>query len=88
MLPPLGEVLLTSIGNNLILGITVMAMLHGIVYFEHVEQREQQLDALEKNLAMARLEAVKARLNPHFLFNALNSVAELMQVDVEQADAC
>lgn len=86
VLPPLEEVLVTSIGNNLILGITVMAMLHGIVYFEHVEQREQQLDALEKNLAMARLEAVKARLNPHFLFNALNSVAELMQVDVEQAD--
>ncbi|AUZ54059.1 hypothetical protein B1L07_01710 [Stenotrophomonas acidaminiphila] len=86
LLPPMREILVTSVGNNLILGITVVAMLHGIVYFEQNEQRQQQLDALEKNLAMARLEAVKARLNPHFLFNALNSVAELMQVDVEQAE--
>ncbi len=86
LLPPLREILVTSVGNNLILGITVVAMLHGIVYFEQNEQRQQQLDALEQNLAVARLEAVKARLNPHFLFNALNSVAELMQVDVEQAE--
>lgn len=85
-LPPFTEILATSVSNNLILGIMVVAMIHGIVYFEHTEDREHRLTALEKSLALARLEAVKAQLNPHFLFNALNAVAELMQVDVEQAD--
>ena len=85
-LPPLLDLLGTSVSNNLILGIMVVAMVHGIVYFEHTEDREHRVTALEKSLALARLEAVRAQLNPHFLFNALNSVAELMQTDVEQAD--
>lgn len=84
--PPLLDLLATSVGNNLILGIMVVAMVHGIVYFEHSEDREHRVTALEKSLALARLEAVRAQLNPHFLFNALNSVAELMQTDVDQAD--
>ena len=84
--PPLLDVLGTSVSNNLILGLMVVAMVHGLVYFEHVEDREHRVTALEKSLALARLEAVRAQLNPHFLFNALNSVAELMQTDVDQAD--
>lgn len=84
--PSLLDVLGTSVSNNLILGIMVVAMVHGIVYFEHSEDREHRVTALEKSLALARLEAVRAQLNPHFLFNALNSVAELMQTDVDQAD--
>lgn len=85
-LPSLAEILITSARNNLILGVMVVAMVHGIVYFERMEEREHRLATLESSLALARLEAVKAQLNPHFLFNALNSVAELMQVDIEQAD--
>ncbi len=84
--PPLLDVLGTSVSNNLILGLMVVAMVHGLVYFEHMEDREHRVTALEKSLALARLEAVRAQLNPHFLFNALNSVAELMQTDVDQAD--
>ncbi|RDZ27297.1 sensor histidine kinase [Lysobacter silvisoli] len=85
-LPPVTEILVTSLRNNVILGVMVVATIHGVVYFERMEEREHRLAALETNLALARLEAVKAQINPHFLFNSLNSVAELMQVDIEQAD--
>ena len=34
----------------------------------------------------ALLEALRAQLNPHFLFNALNSVAEMVHIDGELAD--
>ena len=37
-------------------------------------------------LAEARLELLKSQLHPHFLFNALHSIAELMHQDVEAAD--
>jgi LytS/YehU family sensor histidine kinase len=36
-------------------------------------------------LALQQLEALRMQLNPHFLFNALNSVTELMEADVRRA---
>lgn len=42
---------------------------------------------LETQLAQAQLEALKMQLQPHFLFNTLTAIAELMHVDVEKADA-
>ena len=42
---------------------------------------------LETQLAHAQLDALKMQLNPHFLFNTLNSVSSLMYVDVDAADA-
>ncbi len=42
---------------------------------------------LETQLATAQLDALKMQLNPHFLFNTLNSVSSLMYVDVDAADA-
>ena len=37
-------------------------------------------------LAEARLELLKTQLEPHFLFNTLHSIAELMHQDVDAAD--
>ncbi|HEX2835231.1 MAG TPA: histidine kinase [Thermoanaerobaculia bacterium] len=41
---------------------------------------------LEAQLAEARLLALKAQLQPHFLFNALNTVSVLMREDVDAAE--
>jgi two-component system, LytTR family, sensor kinase len=42
--------------------------------------------ALQSRLAEARLEALRVQLQPHFLFNTLNSVSSLMYRDLEAAD--
>ncbi|MEO8191696.1 MAG: histidine kinase [Acidobacteriota bacterium] len=41
---------------------------------------------LKASLAQARLDALKSQLNPHFLFNTLNSISSLMYTDIEAAD--
>lgn len=46
----------------------------------------QQRDALEKSLAAARTELLTRQLQPHFLFNALNTISALMYEDVPRAD--
>lgn len=40
----------------------------------------------EYRLVQAQLQALKAQLQPHFLFNTLNSISTLMHEDVEAAD--
>ena len=41
-------------------------------------EREMQLARLSEQLAGARLAALQAQLNPHFLFNSLNTIAVLV----------
>jgi hypothetical protein len=47
------------------------------------QQREQHLRTLAEQ---AELRALRAQINPHFLFNALNSLAELTQEDPKSAE--
>ena len=42
---------------------------------------------LQNGLTQARLQLLQTQLQPHFLFNTLNSIAELVHEDVEAADA-
>jgi LytS/YehU family sensor histidine kinase len=41
---------------------------------EAVRRKEAEMLELEKNLAESQLTALKAQMNPHFLFNSLNSI--------------
>ncbi len=46
---------------------------------------EKKLEDQERLLLQARLEALQSQINPHFLFNTLNSVASLVRFDPEMA---
>ena len=46
---------------------------------------ELKLEEQEKLLLQARMEALQTQINPHFLFNTLNSVSSLVRFDPEQA---
>jgi signal transduction histidine kinase len=69
----------------------VFAMFVGFTYlFDHVRavrERDVRLAQLETELVRAQLDALRAQLDPHFLFNALNAVSSVMYDDVERADA-
>jgi len=51
------------------------------------ELEDKQKELRELALA-AQLAALRAQLNPHFLFNSLNSIAELVRSDPERAEEC
>ena len=53
---------------------------------ERSRGRAIRTSTLEAQLAQARLQALKAQLHPHFLFNTLNAISALMHRDVDSAD--
>lgn len=57
-----------------------------IDYYRRNRQHELAASRLNAELATAKLDLLRAQLRPHFLFNALNGISELMYEDVEQAD--
>jgi peptidoglycan hydrolase-like protein with peptidoglycan-binding domain len=62
----------------------------GLVYgtLSLLKTREQgaKLGQVQKALIEAELAQLQAQLRPHFLFNTLNTVSSLMQIDVVRAD--
>jgi len=46
---------------------------------------ERKLEAQRRLLVQARLDALTSQINPHFLFNTLNSVASLVRFDPDTA---
>ncbi|HKP68951.1 MAG TPA: histidine kinase [Pyrinomonadaceae bacterium] len=55
-------------------------------YYQKYRERELQTSQLEARLAQSRLQVLKMQLHPHFLFNTLNAISELMHRDPESAD--
>lgn len=55
-------------------------------YYRELRERERRALELESRLSQANLQALKAQLQPHFLFNTLNAIAALVHKDPNTAD--
>jgi len=58
---------------------------HAVVWHNRWHDENTRAGRLQAQLIQARLTALKMQLHPHFLFNALNSVSELMRQNVDAA---
>jgi LytS/YehU family sensor histidine kinase len=63
-----------------------LCIIFGLESFGGWQRERERLLALQKHLAESQLAQLKAQLQPHFLFNALNTISALMQSDVDRAD--
>ncbi|HEX6716142.1 MAG TPA: histidine kinase [Pyrinomonadaceae bacterium] len=57
----------------------VVGVEHATRYFIDVREREVQVARLSEQLSSARFAALQAQLNPHFLFNTLNTITVLVR---------
>jgi LytS/YehU family sensor histidine kinase len=78
--------LLGNLALDLILYFTIVALWHGVGYYQRYRERQLRASDLEARLARARLQILTAQLHPHFLFNTLHSISTLMHRDVAAAD--
>jgi two-component system, LytTR family, sensor kinase len=66
--------------------VPIVGFAFAISYYQRFRERELRTSQLEAQLTRAHLQALKERLQPHFLFNTLHSISALMLTDVLAAD--
>ena len=71
---------------NLLIYWVIVSVAQAVGYYRKFQDRHLRTVELERSLAQAKLQALQMQLNPHFLFNSLHAIAELMHRDVDAAD--
>ena len=64
----------------------VLSIYQAVRYYRKYRERELATSKLEARLAQSRLQVLKMQLHPHFLFNTLNAISELIYKDRESAE--
>lgn len=69
-----------AIGKKLLAALLITLMVLRYFYLQHQHQQQRQAEM------QARLTALQARIQPHFLFNSMNTIASLISTRPEQAE--
>ena len=84
--PPVGRALVFNGPFYFFLLMAAAALGLLVVYMQRERDSAVLHASLQGELASARLQTLRLQLNPHFLFNALNSIASLVPSDAAKAD--
>lgn len=78
------------LGTTILLNLPVYWLIVAAAHVERLvratRERDRRQLRLEAQLADARLQTLRTQLQPHFLFNALNTISVLMHENVDSAD--
>ncbi|RYF66075.1 MAG: histidine kinase, partial [Cytophagaceae bacterium] len=66
--------------------IQVAAVLEGLYLYQRWQVMYTETQELKKVTLQSQLDSLKTQMNPHFLFNNLNSLSALIASDAEQAE--
>lgn len=80
---PLGQAylgwLLSSVPWSVFMYFTVLGCVYAFSYYNESRERQLQAARLREQLSESRLAALRMQLQPHFLFNSLNTVSVLVR---------
>ncbi|MGH7614415.1 MAG: sensor histidine kinase [Gemmatimonadales bacterium] len=71
---------------NLLIYWAILALVHARAFARDAQEHRVRAAQLEASVAEARLQALTLQLRPHFLFNTLNAIAELIHEDPAGAE--
>jgi two-component system LytT family sensor kinase len=84
--PRLALFLNEELVDNLVIFWCAFFLFRGLDYYQQLREKDASAAQLKTQLANAQLRALRMQLNPHFLFNTMNSISSLMQTDIATAD--
>lgn len=81
-----GYFLISNLATHYLIYWAIVAAVHALAYYRAGRDGELRASQLEARLAQARLQLLTMQIHPHFLFNTLNAVAELVHEDPAKAE--
>jgi sensor histidine kinase YesM len=82
----LAGILSSNVIIELMIFWAAIAIMYGFEYYRQFKERERVQLQLERRISAMQLEALRAQLHPHFLFNTLNAIATVLHRDPARAD--
>ena len=81
-----GEIWLINFAFSLFCIVLIGGIYEAAYFFSQYKQAIQKSDRLKKDQAKQKLEALKNRVNPHFLFNSLTTLSALIGENAPRAE--
>lgn len=75
----------TGLLANLFTTTAIIAIYEALFYWAQFKKQLVLTERLQSENSMAQLEALKNQVNPHFLFNSLNTLVSIIPEDAEKA---
>lgn len=73
------------IDTNYLIYFVMLFIIYAYYYLEQIKSSEEQKRILQNQLLHTKIKLLSSQLQPHFLFNTLNSIMGLINTDSERA---
>src|SRR5262245_26388243 len=80
-----GQHAVPQVSPGLLIYFAILGGIHAFDYYQRYRDRELQAARLREQLAQSQLQVLRAQLQPHFLFNTLNSIVGLIRNNENKA---
>jgi two-component system LytT family sensor kinase len=70
---------------NFLVYFAMTFIIYTYYYLDRMKKTEYQKNSLETKLVKTRMKMLKSQMQPHFLFNTLNTISSLTQIDAKKA---
>lgn len=75
------RLLLSPLHMDVLVYLAVFCLGYSFSYYKHSIEQQKKNQILQQQLVQIELQSLKSQLNPHFLFNTLNTIASLIRLD-------
>lgn len=69
-----------------VINVFITLLMEGIARYDEWKESTEMTQKLNQAIKKSQLDGLKSQVNPHFLFNSLNSLSSLIQEDEQQAE--
>jgi two-component system, LytTR family, sensor kinase len=78
--------LLWAVAVVIVLDVLAASFHEGAAFYEKWKKVADEAEQLKKENLQSQLESLKSQVNPHFLFNSINSISSLLHEDIGKAE--